>query len=208
MKLPSLEFRVGALALVLGCGTPGAAESPSGGEPVAEERVPESEASPSEIPEHLQHFPGLYARQGESIVDAPPADQTLARSYPSWTDRGQLVNGMRLTIMTGELRVSPGEEVRIVHVLEATEPGHEVFVMGPKDVHGEYVDSLLATSLPPVPTYPWLGVYDGRVLDSPAADYNYEVTSYRFSTPGPHRIQWRLGDLESNILEIHVAAGD
>ena len=38
-----------------------------------------------------------------------------------------------------------------------------------------------------------------------AIDVNYDITTYRFATPGTHRIEWRLGGLASNAitLEIH-----
>jgi hypothetical protein len=46
--------------------------------------------------------------------------------------------------------------------------------------------------------------YNGLTVPSPAVDYNYEITSYRFDAVGEHRIQWRLGALRSNVLTIEV----
>jgi hypothetical protein len=158
------------------------------------------------VPGHLRHFPGLYIRKEGKILDAPQSDVTLAKGYPVFTDKGPARNGIRLTIMTAKLEVNVNEEVRVIHVLETFEPGHEVYVMGPKTVFEEYVDGKLATE-----KYTGPGVYDGAVMKSPWADYNYEISSYRFGTPGRHTIQWKGGDpsgesvgMESNILAITV----
>jgi hypothetical protein len=87
--------------------------------------------------------------------------------------------------------------------MEVVEPGHEVFVMGPKTICGEYVDGQLATPA----AAPAQG-YDGPVLDSPEVDYNYDITSYRFAQPGIHQIYWKIGDLRSNTLNLEVVADD
>jgi hypothetical protein len=98
----------------------------------------------------------------------------------------------------GSYRV--GEEVRIIHVLEVIEPGQEIFIMGPKPVWGEYVDGRAMTAD--------IGSeeqgYDGRVLKSPGVDYNYDITTYRFATPGRHEIYWQMGELRSNALELEI----
>ena len=57
---------------------------------------------------------------------------------------------------------------------------------------------------PEIPDYPWVATYDGVVLPSPAIDYNYEVTSYRFDEPGTHAIQWRSGKNASNAITVWV----
>jgi hypothetical protein len=158
----------------------------------------------AQVPEHLRHFPGLYVRVGDKIVDAPKADQDLAKSYPGYKFKGEVHKGIRLTILTARSEAAVGEEVRVIHVLEAVEKGHQVYVMGPKPVYEEYVDGKLATE-----HYPGPGVYDGAVMASPWADYNYEITSYRFDQPGKHTIQWKGGDpsgeslgIESNVLTV------
>lgn len=159
-----------------------------------------------DVPEHLRHFPGVYVRTEDGkIVEAPAADQAVARQYPHWPDKGEVVGGRRLTIMTAKSIYEVGEEVRVIHVFEATAPGHEVYVMGPKPVHGEYVDGSLATPPAPAGEEPWVpAIYDGTVLESPAVDYGYEITTYCFSEAGRHMIVWKLGPLESNTLEIMV----
>jgi hypothetical protein len=155
------------------------------------------------IPPHLRHVPELYARSGGDIVRAPAQDQAVAQQYPTATVRGALVDGLRMTILTARSRYAVGEEVRVVHVVE-TAAGQEAYVMGPKPIYGEIVDGAAVTPDPETPDYPWVGVYDGAVLTGPAADYNFEVTAYRFDTPGPHRIEWRIGKLRSNTLVIDV----
>jgi hypothetical protein len=159
-----------------------------------------------ELPEHLHHWPGLYVRDGARIVAAPVEDQLVAKRYPAWPDKGPVTGGIRLTIMTSRLAYQTGEEVRVIHVLEGTEPGHEIYVMGPKPVHGEWVDGRLATGPPPDADDPLAQpLYDGAVLSSPAVDYNYDITSYRFFEPGSHTICWKLGALESNTLRLQVS---
>ena len=46
--------------------------------------------------------------------------------------------------------------------------------------------------------------YDGRVLDSPATDFNFEITTYSFAQPGSYEISWRPGKWSSNVLKINV----
>jgi hypothetical protein len=155
------------------------------------------------IPKHLQHWPGLFEWRDGVVVDAPPGDVEVARSYPRFSDKGILVSGMRLTLMSGQLRCRVGEEVRIIHVVEIVDPGRKVYVMGPKPVYGEYVDDRLVTAPPPEDVFV-PGTYNGLTLPSPAVDYNYDITTYRFDHIGEHRIQWRLETLRSNVLTIVV----
>lgn len=157
-------------------------------------------AAPAVIPDYLKQPPELYARAGASIVPAPPGDQAVAATYARSAARGPLHDGARITILTERTTYKVGEEVRVIHVLEAPDPGRELYVMGPKAIYNEYVDGVDRTGPPPSPQ-----VYDGRVLPSPGADFNYEVTTYTFAAPGPHRIQWRDGGRESNVIELQVA---
>jgi hypothetical protein len=100
------------------------------------------------IPQHLRHWGGLFERQGNRIVDAPPEDIAVARTYPLFPDKGSIISGVRLNLMSQRRQYRIGEEVRVVHVVEVVEPGREVYVMGPKPVYGEYVDDVL---VPPPP---------------------------------------------------------
>jgi hypothetical protein len=159
-------------------------------------------SSPS-IPQHLRHWGGLFERRGNRIVDAPPEDVAVARSYPLFPDKGSIISGIRLTLMVRRRQYRIGEEVRVVHVVEMVEPGREVYVMGPKPVYGEYVDEVLVTPPPPDDVLE-PSTYNGLVLPSPAVDYNYDITAYRFADAGEHRIQWRLGAVRSNIVRIEV----
>ncbi len=94
--------------------------------------------------------------------------------------------------------------MQIFHVFEATRPGQQVFVMGPKPVYGEWVDGVQVTPTGPVGEELAPLLYDGVVLESPATDANFEVTSYRFSV-GEHTIEWKpVEGLSSNILRIRA----
>ena len=128
-------------------------------------------------------------------------------AYRDWPDKGPLVGGRRLTLLSPAPRVAPGEPVPVYHVAEVTEPGRTLYVMGPKPVVGERVDGELRTPPPPAdedPLEPLL--YDGRTLPSPGLDVNWEVTRYAFDEPGPHEIEWRLNGLRSNVLRVDVVA--
>lgn len=135
-------------------------------------------------------------------------DSRVAGEYPNWPDKGAVVDGKRLTVMTAKSTYQLEEEIRVIHAFEATESGVEVFIMGPKTVYGEYLDGSLVTDPPPDERAPWIPqIYDGPVLEGPAVDFNYEITSYRLSEPDRHELVWRLGPLESNTLEIEVVEG-
>ena len=49
------------------------------------------ELSYVEFPDFLSHFPGLFVRENDEIIDAPDEDVALAMSYPLWEDRGKLI---------------------------------------------------------------------------------------------------------------------
>ena len=153
-----------------------------------------------DLPDYLKRWPGLFVRQGDRIVEAPPEDVEVARSYPTFRDKGPVKGGRRITILSGKTRYPVGEAVRVIHVLEVLEAGQEIFAMGPKQVSGEYVDGRAATP----EASGEADAYDGRVLESPGVDYNYDITSYTFDSPGRHTVQWRMGELRSNTLELEV----
>jgi hypothetical protein len=159
----------------------------------------------SEVPDYLSWWPGLFVRSGEEIVDAPEADQQIARGYPFQEDKGEVMDGRRMTIMAAPGPYHAGDEIRIIHVVEAPEPGWLVYVMGPKQVFGECIDGILVTD--PVPGWedPFVPeCYDGAVLESPAVDYNYDITSHVLSEPGIHEIRWIMDGWGSNVLLIEV----
>src|SRR5947208_1571653 len=91
--------------------------------------------------------------------------------------------------MADKHRCRLGEQVRVLHVLEAIAPGVQVFVMGPKPIYDEFVDGKNAR----LRSAGFWDVYDGRVLDGPTVDFNYDITAYRFETLGRHTIQWKGG---------------
>lgn len=140
-----------------------------------------------------------------SYEEPSSADAALTRRYDSWPDKGEAVDGRRLTIMSERLNYASDKPVRVVHVAEAVEPGLDVYVMGPKPVYGEELDAELMTSVTPPDEDPFVpNNYDGVTLRSPAVDTNYFVTSYRLSA-GSHSICWRLGTVCSNTLSIEVS---
>lgn len=155
---------------------------------------------------HLEDFPGVFVRMGDDIQPAPEADQTVARGYPQWQSKGPLIDDRRITILSAKTAYLVNEEIRVLHVAETIRSGDELYAMGPKQVLGEYVDGKLVTQPVPAGDDPLIppGIYDGLVLSSPAVDYNYEITTYRFATPGGHEIQWKLGALESNVLRLRI----
>ena len=119
---------------------------------------------------------------------------------------GPVHAGRRVSISASEKVYRVNEEIRVDHVMEAVEPGHEIFVLGPKEVFDVYVDGELHGESYPYgqldPFQPF--EYDGRVLPSPARDANFDITTYTFPRPGVYRIQWRPGQWRSNILEVRV----
>ncbi len=157
------------------------------------------------IPEHLKHFPGLYIRKDEQIINAPNEDIIVAQSYPTYKDKGAIVKEQRLTIITAKNIYKVNEEIRIIHIYEAIESGYEVYVMGPKPIYNEYIDNELMTKPLPESEDPLIpSLYNGAVLSSPAVDYNYDITSYTFDEIGTHKIYWELGFLKSNIIILEI----
>ena len=153
-----------------------------------------------DMPEYLNRWTGLYMRQDGRIVEALPDDVDVAKGYATVSSKGPVLEGRRITIMCLKNIYHVGEEVRVIHALEVLAPGQKIFIMGPKAVSGEYVDGRAMT--PEGSDEPDL--YDGRVLDSPGVDYNFDITTYSFVAPGRHTIHWQIGRLRSNTLELEI----
>jgi hypothetical protein len=168
---------------------------------MSEEAEKKARQEATSTPDYLRHWPGLYMRKGNKIVDALPEDIAVAKSYPEAKDKGAVVGGKRRTILTKQKCYRINEEVRVIHVMEIVESGHKIFVMGPKAIYGEYLDGRLVT-----PERAPEQIYDGPVLESPGVDYNYDITSYRFSESGRHRIYWQPDEVRSNTLELEIVA--
>jgi hypothetical protein len=93
----------------------------------------------------------------------------------------------------------------VLHVHEVTVEGEQVFPMGPKPVRGELIDGKMVTATVLADVDPFQPeVYDGAVLQSPAVDYNWEITSYRFSAAGARTLQWKVGRFTSNALVLQI----
>jgi hypothetical protein len=181
--------------LAASCATVGEPTEEPASQPVAKPAVtPLDAALPEPIdPSYLDHWPGLFAREDGRIVRAPPADVRVAKAYPAFGDKGPLTStGERLTIMTAKSTYAVGEPIRVVHVYEASRPGVTVYVMGPKAIFGETINGE-----PVTPPEFEMTIYDGLVLDSPALDYNYEVTEYRLPR-GTHEIRWSQVTMAEN----------
>jgi len=169
--------------------------------------VAKASASAAEepVPPHLQHFPGLFVRKGAEIVDAPAEDIEVAKAYPRSKDKGPLIDGHRITLLTKKRSYRVGEEVRVLHVHEIPGDGENIYPMGPKPIRGEVVNGKLVTPSVVADVDPFIpAVYDGAVVPSPAVDYNWEITTYRFSASGTRTIQWKLGKYASNILTVEI----
>jgi hypothetical protein len=150
------------------------------------------------------------ARRWRPIEDAPtnrPVDDTdVMRRYSTSVIKGNWVGHRRLTILTARAQVRIGEPVRVIHIVEITRPGDQLCVTGPKAVLGEHVDGVLRTGSAPAigdPLAP-TGRPEDRVAPAPAVDDNWDITEYTFDTAGRHTIEWKLGELVSNLLAIEV----
>jgi hypothetical protein len=148
---------------------------------------------------------GPSFRQVDRLLSLSSEDEALLATYDSFDDKGSPTRGYRLTILCANLSVGVEDTVRILHVCESVAETSPLYVMGPKPVWGEYVDDVLATEPPPKGSDPFVPTsYDGRVLPGPGKDTNYEVTRYRFTTPGAHTVHWRLEPNVSNVLRFTV----
>jgi hypothetical protein len=134
--------------------------------------------------DYINHWPGLTMRKDGKLVDALPEDISVAKSYPTEINKGIASDGWRITIMSLKIKYHVGEEVRIIHVLNANDPRLDVYVMGPKAIYGEYIDGHAAT---PAHDQDILN-YDGLVIKGPYVDYNYDITTYRFDKTDKHTI--------------------
>ena len=149
----------------------------------------------------------LFILRGDYVAKASEEQSRVVKRYASWDEKGEVIDGRRLTIMTSKTKYRINEEVKVIHIVEFTEPGHDVYIMGPKEVYGEYIDGRLSrkdVSSDRLDPFVPEGDYDGRVLNSPAVDYNYYITAYTFNKRGIHSIYWKLGKWKSNILKIMI----
>ncbi|MGH8683952.1 MAG: hypothetical protein ACREUM_01230, partial [Nitrosospira sp.] len=79
--------------------------------------------------------PGLFVREGDRILRATAEDEEVAQSYPTFPDKGTIMGGYRLTILTRNITIHAGDPVHIIHVCEAVIPDSLLYIMGPKPVY-------------------------------------------------------------------------
>jgi hypothetical protein len=133
-------------------------------------------------------------------------DQKLLQKYPYWIEKGNWFDDRRLTLMVSKTNFLCNESIRVFHVFEDVKVGREIFTTGPKKIRGEYINDHLVSAPFIASQDPWaVDVIDGETPHAPDVDYNFEITTYRFSKSGIYRIQWKLGDYRSNVLVIHVS---
>lgn len=150
---------------------------------------------------------GPFVRVGDPTPASSSEYHEILSEYESFGGKGPPSRGYRLTILPRSLSIRIDEVVTIVHICESLLEVASLYVMGPKPVFGEYVDDVLATEAPPPSEDPLIpSSYDGRVLPGPGIDTNYDVTEYRFTAPGRHSVQWRLGPHVSNTLWFTVGS--
>ena len=151
-------------------------------------------------------FISLYTRKGNELVRASKEDISTATNYVFWKNKGNIIEGCRVTIMSKKESYSCSEEIRIIHVLEVLKAGYLIYINGPKQVSNEFVNDEPYTgkidSRQEDPFKP--DTYNGRIVESPGIDYNFEITSYRFKENGIYNICWSPGKWKSNVLEIEV----
>lgn len=66
--------------------------------------------------------------------------------YPGYENKGAVTDGMRVTLLSENRAYQINEPVRVIHVFEATEPGIDVHIMGPKSAHGELGRLVIAST--------------------------------------------------------------
>ncbi len=160
------------------------------------------------VPPYLQDFWGGYQVLDQitgRFVNVSEEIQNWLKAYPFWMDKGPIKNQRRLTITCQKTIFKINEAIRIAHYIEELDSGQIIYGMGPKQITNEFVNDSLCTPSSLDSNTPWLGLtYDGEVTDSPGLDYNFEITTYRFSKEGTYTIYWKPGDYCSNGLIIYV----
>ena len=207
MKVPGLLFLL--VVLLISCQESSSPQKNSnGGDMKSDNRNVTEKTTADEIPEYLIGKPHeLYLRENGKIIEAPLEDLLVAQSYASFQNKGPIINGCRATILTKKNEYVVGEEIRVIHILEVVEPNKTIYVMGPKEIYNEFINGELVTK-----KKPRIIDCNGRVDESPGVDFNYEITTYSFDTPGIHTIFWRGAgepfdnnlDLISNSLKLQV----
>jgi len=138
----------------------------------------------------------LLERKGDKIVAAPTEDLALAKTYRAFQKQRTAGYGPTDYDHDAPCAVPHGRAGSCAAHIGSRRIWNERSSYGPKKVYDEYVDGKLVTSKGPgeKPTY------DGRVADRPIVDFNYEITTYTFTEPGLHTIQWKGGGIRLKAL--------
>ena len=121
----------------------------------------------------------------------------IKSAYRLTSLKGDVKDGMRLTILVVKKRFAVNEPIHVFHVAETVQPGTMLLLAGPLPAQ-DFIDGR------PAGVKVQMGVYDGRVTKKPAIAVNYEVTTHHFSEAGRHSIQWVESERVSNTIEIEV----
>ncbi len=147
----------------------------------------------------------LFTRLDGQIVPLPSPDGDLGANYKDWVDKGVPMAGRRLSIATLHAKYKVGETFHVIHVLETVSEDLDAYIMGPKEVFGEYLDGIPSSRAWTAGEDPFTPLeYDGRVVRGPYWDAHFIHTNYTFMRPGTHEIVWRLGGLQSNTLKVEI----
>ncbi|CAN5791210.1 hypothetical protein BH11BAC3_BH11BAC3_18200 [soil metagenome] len=148
----------------------------------------------------------LFVREGNEIREASEEDIKTAKKYYSFKEKGIVVDQKRITILTKKLIYLPGENIRIIHVLELLTSGDFIYAAGPKPVYMETVNGIYNnldnnySELDPFRPQ----TYNGKILKSPGIDFNFEILEYKFYNKGTYSIQWLPDKWKSNVIEIEI----
>ena len=162
---------------------------------------PESRLQPQAHPQPTE----LFERSGDKIIAASAAVLALARTYREFKYKGEVVNGVRKTIMTRKRSYKIGEPVRVIHVFESVQYGPAMSTMGPEPICSEFVDGrhVEYKSCSGSRSIGW------GYTRNPTVNFNFDISTFRFDEPGIHTIRWKSHGFEdaraeSNLIKIYV----
>lgn len=150
------------------------------------------------------HYGGYMERVGDELRNIDAAGEAVIQSYHRFEGKPELVEGRRITLLSEVQTARVGDTIRIFHVYEDQRPEAELYVMGPKAIHGLCIDGKCVEPAGALGDYPEVGVYDGRVIEQPGWDYNFEISKLVFDKEGEHTMEWITCGLVSNVVRVWV----